>query len=206
MQPKIKGSRDIILQIVEGIDPFDPEEEEHKASVKNWVHSGAPLFRISKPADPPQHLVSYFVLVDMVNQSVLLVDHRKAQKWLPAGGHVEPDEHPLHTVEREIQEELGITATYYPSLGNKPLFITVTETVGKTIGHTDVSLWYVIDTSMDCVLQFDEREFAQIKWYRFEEAFLMEPDTVDPHLHRFLSKLLSHFAIPIPTLKPQERN
>ncbi|MFI5343447.1 MAG: NUDIX domain-containing protein [Chlamydiales bacterium] len=37
-----------------------------------------------------------------------LVDHKKANLWLPAGGHVEPNEHPRETVKREILEELSI--------------------------------------------------------------------------------------------------
>ena len=41
---------------------------------------------------------------------MLLVDHRNAKLWLPTGGHVERDEHPWRTVEREAAEEPGIEA------------------------------------------------------------------------------------------------
>jgi len=36
--------------------------------------------------------------------------HRKEQMWLPAGGHVEPDEDPVQAVLRETLEETGIDA------------------------------------------------------------------------------------------------
>jgi len=36
--------------------------------------------------------------------------HRKNQMWLPAGGHVEPDEDPVQAVVREVLEETGIEA------------------------------------------------------------------------------------------------
>jgi len=42
--------------------------------------------------------VSYLLLVDRPAGSVLLCDHRLSGLWLPAGGHVEPGEHPLGTV------------------------------------------------------------------------------------------------------------
>ncbi len=45
-------------------------------------------------------------------QKLLLVDHKKAGLWLPSGGHVEIDEHPQTTVQREVREELGIEATF----------------------------------------------------------------------------------------------
>ena len=36
--------------------------------------------------------------------------HRKNQMWLPAGGHIEPDEDPIEAVVREVREETGIEA------------------------------------------------------------------------------------------------
>ncbi len=36
--------------------------------------------------------------------------HRKARKWLPPGGHVEPDEDPVQAVLREVKEETGLDA------------------------------------------------------------------------------------------------
>jgi len=41
---------------------------------------------------------------------VLLHWHRKNQLWLPFGGHLEPNEDPVQTVLREIEEECGIAA------------------------------------------------------------------------------------------------
>ena len=87
------------------IAPLDELERRHIAEALAWIDSGAELCRLAKPATPPQHLVSYFVVVD--DGHVLLVDHRNAQLWLPSGGHVEAGEHPRETVVRELQEELG---------------------------------------------------------------------------------------------------
>lgn len=40
--------------------------------------------------------------------SVLLHWHRKNRLWLPFGGHIEPNEDPVQTVLREIEEECGL--------------------------------------------------------------------------------------------------
>jgi len=82
--------------------------------------------------------VSYFLLIDHDEGSVLLVDHRKAGLWLPTGGHVEPGEHPVATVRREVQEELGIEAAFSPVTGERPVFLTVTETAPSADQHADV--------------------------------------------------------------------
>ena len=97
--------RDQIRREIEAISPFDTLESEHRANALAWVESGAPLFRVIKPATPLKHLVSYFAVVD--GPHILLVDHKNAMLWLPAGGHVEPQEHPRCTVVRELEEEVA---------------------------------------------------------------------------------------------------
>src|SRR5690349_3278098 len=130
--------RAAIAELVREIQPYDALERDHVAATLAWISSGAPLCRVAKPALPPQHLVCYFALVDPAANQLLLVDHKKAGLWLPGGGHVEPGEHPDATVGRELWEELRVQARF---LLPRPLFLTVTQTVGTTAGHTDVSLW-----------------------------------------------------------------
>jgi 8-oxo-dGTP pyrophosphatase MutT (NUDIX family) len=42
------------------------------------------------------------------NAKVLLIHHRKLDKWLPLGGHIELDEDPEHAALREAREESGL--------------------------------------------------------------------------------------------------
>lgn len=115
--------RRAIFAEVEAIEPHDAREGEQREQVLAWIRSGEELFRRAKPATPPMHLVSYFVVTD--GEHLLLVDHRNAERWLPTGGHVEPGEHPRATVVREALEELGIEARFFRTT---PLFVSVTET------------------------------------------------------------------------------
>lgn len=41
-------------------------------------------------------------------QQVLLLFHKKFNKWLPPGGHVEQDETPPQAARREVKEETGL--------------------------------------------------------------------------------------------------
>lgn len=164
------------------IQPLDALEEAHLNDAIAWVDSGAPLFRLEKPATPPKHLVSYFAVVD--NAHILLVDHKNAQLWLPSGGHVEPDEDPRCTVVREVKEELGLNVAL-EAIG-PPIMVTVTETVGLTSGHTDVSLWYVVRGKREAAIDFDKGEFNEVRWFPFA---LVPFHRSEPHLKRFLAKL-----------------
>lgn len=175
--------RDDIRAEIETITPYDRKEAETKQDVLNWIDSGAELCRLVKPDIPPKHLVSYFVLLD--GEHVLLVDHIKAGLWLPAGGHVDPGEHPQTTVVREAKEELGIQADL---LVPQPVFLTSTTTVGLTAGHVDVSLWYKVKGDRDKPLWFDQSEFQQIRWFHRENAPL---ERADPEFGRFLKKVMA---------------
>jgi 8-oxo-dGTP diphosphatase len=176
--------RSAIVDAVSAIVPCDHLEEEHVAFVKDWIASGVELFRGSKPDYPNIHLVSYFIVIDSSSNQFLLVDHQKALLWLPPGGHVEVNEDPKETVRREAKEELGIEADF---LFEEPVFLTVTNTVGNTPPHTDVSLWYVLKSNKNDQLAYDQVEFHQIGWFnRHEIPF----ERADPHLKRFIDKII----------------
>jgi len=149
--------------------------------VLSWIDSGAEICRIEKPSTPPIHLVSYFAVID--GEHVLLVDHINAELWLPTGGHVEPGEHPRTAALREAKEELAIEGEF---LHDYPLFLTMTETVGKTAGHTDVSIWYALRGDKSEKIVFDESEFRTVCWFHKDDVPLERSDL---HMGRFLKKL-----------------
>jgi 8-oxo-dGTP pyrophosphatase MutT (NUDIX family) len=52
-----------------------------------------------------QFVASVYIIA---KERVLLIYHRKLQKWLPAGGHVDPNELPSEAAIREAFEETGM--------------------------------------------------------------------------------------------------
>ena len=175
--------RSEIHRIVSSIIPYDNIEQEHIHFVLQWIDSGCEIFRTEKPATPNTHLVSYFVVISSEMDKVLLVDHKKAELWLPPGGHVEVDEDPKDTVKREASEELGIEAEF---LYEEPIFLTVTKTVGNVTKHTDVTLWYLLKGNPQSTLDYDLDEFNQIRWFLIDEIPFQNSD---PHIKRFIQKM-----------------
>ncbi|MGC4886050.1 NUDIX hydrolase [Micromonospora sp. DT227] len=182
--------RDEIRALVEALTPGDELEARHRAAALVWLAGTEDIFRRVKPRTPSPHLVAYFLLRDPSDGAVLLVDHRNAGRWLPSGGHVEPGEHPVHTVRRELREELGVPAVFAPPFGERPAFLTVTETVGPPAQrHTDVSLWYVLDAHREQRFTPDPVEFRGVRWWTPAEVGDAPAGTVEPHLGRMLAKL-----------------
>ena len=183
-----------LLNLITTIDPHDSMERDHCAETVTWISSGAPLYRIAKPDVPPKHLVSYFVILDNATDDILLGAHRKAGLWLPSGGHVEPGESPWQTVERECWEELHLDAIPEKVCGTKPFFLTITETRGHQ-SHTDVSLWHVLRANRADVTYYDEQEYTAINWLSRHQILQENAEIFDPHMRRFIDKLLAKSVI-----------
>lgn len=177
--------RNTIYEIISQIKPHDDLEKAHINETISWIKNAQQIFRVQKPDVPNKHLVSYFVLFDKITKKILLGDHSKSGLWLPSGGHVEVDEHSKETVRRECLEELGVRASFYL---DHPIFLTSTVTVG----HTDVSLWYVLNGDSNCTYEFDRAEFKHIEWFSFDE---IPYEKSDIHMSRFVDKFKSYIQL-----------
>jgi 8-oxo-dGTP diphosphatase len=183
MRSSVAAVYDMICELV----PGDAVEAQHRSDTLRWLQATDDVFRRVKPATPPRHLVSYIVPVDRADGSLLLVDHINAGLWLPPGGHVEPDEHPVQTARREAQEELGINADS-DGFDSQPTFLTITRTVGIDAGHTDISIWFLVACRREQPLKADEGEFREARWWSPSDLEAIDPTRFDPHFTRFLSK------------------
>jgi len=114
-------------------------------------------------------------------------------KKLPSGGHIDKDEMPYETAQRELIEELGIEPKSVFDNQEVPFFVTVMETVGLTPGHVDVSLWYIFegDSKLKINNETEEfkREFDGFHWLGFDEILRAPIEEFDANMHRFVNKL-----------------
>ncbi|GAA2356078.1 NUDIX domain-containing protein [Dactylosporangium salmoneum] len=185
----VRDDRQALRDLVAGLVPIDEREAADRDDVLAWIDAGAELYRQVPPDVPSKHLVTYFLPYDAWTGRVFLVEHRKARRLLPPGGHVEPGELPWATVAREADEELQAVAVPHPLWpGGRTLFVTVTQTVGSHV-HTDVTLWFPIALDPGQSITPDAGEFAGWGWYTCAEVMAWRAERTDPHLARFLTKL-----------------
>ncbi|MGA5143232.1 NUDIX domain-containing protein [Streptomyces azureus] len=177
-----------LLELIGAIETWDDLERTHRETATQWSASGASDHRARKPDVSAVHLVSYFVVLDDTLGQLLLVAHRKAGPWPPAGGHVEVAESPWAAAIRECREELGTEAVASPITGEVPLFLTVTRTRGQR-AHTDLSLWHLLNAGADTITSYDQGEFDAIRRLTYEQVLEESAGLLDPHMHRFTRKL-----------------
>ncbi|MCE9643670.1 NUDIX domain-containing protein [Candidatus Parcubacteria bacterium] len=109
---------------------------------------------------------------------VLMIFHKKAQLWLPVGGHVELDEDPEETLYREVKEECGLEIEL---IGDKRMEGYPTDSRRKLLPtpaymdihhfndtHRHISLAYFARAKSDKMVLAEE-EHDQIRWFTEEE-------------------------------------
>ena len=120
---------------------------------------------------------------------VLLIHHKKLEKWLPLGGHIEIGENPEEAALREVLEESGLVVEL---LGRRqphdfegttnltaPTYLDVHDIKG---GHRHIGLIYFARSSTDQV-QLAEQEHNEIRW--FSSGELSDPVWGVPDAIRF---------------------
>jgi len=87
------------------VTPNDPDMEIVESFQKR-INSDNDLIRDENPLD---HFCVMIVPFDKKSRKVFLGHHKKADDWIPPGGHIERNETPIESAIREAKEELDIT-------------------------------------------------------------------------------------------------
>lgn len=124
---------------------------------------------------------------------MLMIFHRGLQRWLPPGGHVEPDEFPGDTALREVLEETGVRAQH----AGEPRFdLKLNECIesqlptpfsmaaqlipesSKDIEHIHMDLMYLLTAEDHDPTEVTEAEIEGAAWFSRSEV-LNGLNTVD---------------------------
>ncbi|MDQ0338075.1 8-oxo-dGTP pyrophosphatase MutT (NUDIX family) [Caldalkalibacillus uzonensis] len=124
------------------------------------------------------------VVFNRQKDKVLLVYHNKLKKWLPPGGHLEPNELPHEGALREVWEETGVKASLILSGEQFEIeeevesqlptpYLILHEYIPSTPteeAHMHVDFIYLMEVEEEAQLDIHPREVKEARWMTLDEV------------------------------------
>jgi 8-oxo-dGTP pyrophosphatase MutT (NUDIX family) len=156
--------------------PADGEEAHDRDRILAFV------LRHERPFDRAileGHLTGSAITVSADGSRVLLLHHRKLDRWLQPGGHGDPGETTGEEVAlREALEESGIRGLALHPTAPRPLDVDVHDIPerGGEPSHEHLDLRYLVVAPEGAAVTPDLAELHEIRWVAWEEVDALGPD------------------------------
>ncbi len=126
---------------------------------------------------------SVTVYVTNKDGKFLFIRHKKLQKWLPPGGHIEKNEIPDVAALREVKEETGLDVELqgerFPRESDCIRPYGIQMNVIKEGEHEHIDLIYWAKAINESKVILNEKETEGIDWYNIDEILNPEFDSFD---------------------------
>ncbi|MCY4064465.1 MAG: NUDIX hydrolase [Chloroflexi bacterium] len=143
------------------------------------------------------HITASAVIVHRDSGRTLLHWHKRLNRWLQVGGHIEYETDIAQAALREAREETGLPDLAHFPLNAAPAPIdydvhTIPEAGGYP-AHLHLDFRYVLVTTEPAALAPASGESTRFRWLSFAEALSMG-DAIDGALRRLLRKAAARFG------------
>ncbi|MCY4019406.1 MAG: NUDIX domain-containing protein [Chloroflexi bacterium] len=137
------------------------------------------------------HITASAMIVDLASRRTLLHFHKRMDRWLQVGGHLEYETDIAAAALREALEETGLTdLAFYPAADAVSPIDYDVHTVPRrleTPEHLHLDFRYLLLTRRPESIAPAAGESTQFRWLSFDEAFALVTE-IDPPLKRLLRK------------------
>ena len=150
-----------------------------------------------------QFTATTFIIED---DKVLLIFHRKLQKWQPPGGHIDANETPPEAAKREAFEETGLEIEFirqenlwfnrWNANSFERPYLCLLEDVpafGDKPAHQHIDFIYIARPVGGRLIQNPD-ETAGMRWFTLQEIEALETDT---EIFQEVQKTILHLFIEI---------
>lgn len=141
-------------------------------------------------------------------EKILLIFHKKFNKWLPPGGHIEENETADEAALREVKEETGLDVelilqeniwipTSNPNAHSLPRpYLCLIEQIPayKDVpAHQHVDFIFLSKPKAEA--RISTQETHTVRWFSQEEVLELPTDTIFPDTIQILSHIFSNLSL-----------
>jgi len=175
----------LLLAELDGHRCADAKEVEDVAFVRAFLlrHPGDAHLRTQAEG----HLTGSGFVLDAARERVLLLHHRKLDRWLQPGGHGEGETAPRLIALREIEEETGLSARDLIAFPDERVLDVDVHFIPARPGepahrHLDLRYGFLARVGAEARVSHESRE---LRWFPLAAL----PGDADPSLRRAVRKL-----------------
>ncbi|MDD3340588.1 MAG: NUDIX domain-containing protein [Bacilli bacterium] len=141
-----------------------------------------------------RHFCASIFVIDKYTKSILLVKHKKFNKWVQPGGHIEDNETPEEAALREVYEETGLRVNLLgqrvPRESDFVRPFAIQKNWGKQ-GDLHIDIVYVAEPmSRFSVPKYDPNESLDVGWFTRND---LENISVFPDIKITMDYLLKEY-------------
>jgi 8-oxo-dGTP pyrophosphatase MutT (NUDIX family) len=163
--------RQPLLKLLHSYTPVDADEQAMTAATIAFVEQHPDCFERSLLVG---HITGSAWIVSQDRQQVLLIHHRKLDRWLQPGGHADGDPDVAAVALREAQEEtgLGLLRLVEDGGGRIPIFDVDIHSIparGDIPEHLHYDIRFLVEADAKEAFGFSD-EIKNIQWFSVEQA------------------------------------
>ncbi|MBK6978682.1 MAG: NUDIX hydrolase [Cytophagaceae bacterium] len=138
-----------LLQKIENYKSDFEEESEFKMRFIDLINTNSKCFSRESLAG---HITASAFIFDKIHQKILLIHHKKLNKWLQPGGHCDGDPNVFEVAKKEVWEETGLNSI----ISDGEIFDLDIHTIPERKGvpeheHFDVRFLFFADSNIPLV-------------------------------------------------------
>lgn len=179
--------RNSLLHLLQTHRPFDDEEHSMWLETINFIHQNPDCFERWLSIG---HITGSAWIVDNAREYVLLMHHRKLDRWFQPGGHADGNPDIQQVALQEAQEETGLTNIQLVDNQIFDIDIHLIPANTKEPAHYHYDIRFLMQANRNLPLQ-SNNESKNLAWVLLGEVYRYNNSA---SLIRMVKKLSNFFA------------
>jgi 8-oxo-dGTP pyrophosphatase MutT (NUDIX family) len=181
-----------VAKIIAMLEQHACADEKERVDVQRIIHLAQRHPGITSPLCEVGHITGSSMIMHLASRRVLLNHHRKFDRWMQFGGHMDNDLEPHITALREAREETGLMDLQFAPLtratgqGVRPFDVDVHAVPVRhdRPEHLHLDLRYLLTTNQPDAAQATD-ESNDIRWFTLDELDALD---LEPGVWRMIRK------------------